>query len=156
MTLEPALSMRRSAPHRITSLAGLMAAIVALAGCAPSLAPGTRACVGFPEEVCQGRVADLEQEGQTHGGVAAYRFVCTSATCTAARGEGTETVVFGDGTGRESTGSCHRRTTRPSEPGGDPDRVVSRLSDPAYGAGGAPGKICPWIVQGPVPVTSSK
>ena len=89
----------------MAALASGVAAVLALAGlagCAPSLAPGTRECVGFPAEVCQNRAADLEQEGQTHGGVAGYRFVCTSAPCTTARGEGTETVVFGDGTRREA------------------------------------------------------
>lgn len=84
---------------------GFMAALVVVAfglgGCAPSLPPGTRACVGFPAEVCQRHVAELEQEGMTHGGVAAYRIVCTSGQCTVERGEGTLTVVFADGTGRE-------------------------------------------------------
>jgi hypothetical protein len=86
-------------------IAGFMAALVVaafgLGGCAPSLPPGTRVCVGFPAEVCQRQVAELEQEGMTHGGVAAYRIVCTSGQCTVERGEGTLTVVFADGSGRE-------------------------------------------------------
>ena len=88
----------------MAALASGVAAVLALAGlagCAPSLAPGTRECVGFPAEVCQNQVADLEQEGQGHGGVAGYRFVCTTARCDAAAGEGIATVVFGDGTRRE-------------------------------------------------------
>jgi len=93
--------MRRRASHAIAGLACVLASLLALAGCVPSLAPGTRECIGFPEEVCQNRVVDLEEEGQPHGGVAGYRIVCTAATCTAAGGEGIETVVFGDGTGRE-------------------------------------------------------
>ena len=95
------MSARRNAPHAIVALAGVVVAILALAGCAPALAPGTRDCIGFPAEVCQNRAVDLEEEGQSHGGVAGYRIVCTAATCTAASGEGIETVVFGDGTGRE-------------------------------------------------------
>jgi hypothetical protein len=101
MTVEEAMFARWRAPHVIAALAGVVVAMLGLTGCAPSLAPGTRDCVGFPVEVCQSRVADLEQEGQAHGGVAAYRMVCTAATCSAASGEGTETVVFGDGTGRD-------------------------------------------------------
>ena len=64
-------------------------------------APGTRECIGFPAEVCQNQVADLEQEGQSHDGVAGYRFVCSTARCDATAGEGIATVVFGDGTRRE-------------------------------------------------------
>jgi hypothetical protein len=82
-------------------LAAALVAAAGLAACAPSLPPGTRVCAGFPVEVCQGQVADLEQEGMAHGGVVAYRIVCTSGSCTAAQGQGTEAVVFGDGTGRE-------------------------------------------------------
>jgi hypothetical protein len=82
-------------------LAVILVAAAGSAACAPSLPAGTRVCVGFPAEVCQRQVADLEREGMTHGGVVAYRIVCTSGSCTAAQGEGTETVVFADGTGRE-------------------------------------------------------
>jgi hypothetical protein len=95
------MSTRRSAPHAVAAIGCALAITVALAGCAPSLAPGTRECLGFPAEVCQGRVADLEEEGQAHRGVVAYHMICTAATCTAASGEGREAVVFGDGTGRE-------------------------------------------------------
>ncbi len=73
----------------------------ALAGGAPNLPSGTRECVGFPAEVCQRQVRELEQEGGIHGGVVAYRIVCRPGICTLAQGEGTQTVVFGDGTGRE-------------------------------------------------------
>lgn len=96
-----AVSMRRRAPHAIAGLACVLAGLLALAGCAPSIAPGTRECTGFPADVCQNRTADLEEEGQTHGGVAGYRIVCTAATCNAASGEGIEAVVFRDGTRRE-------------------------------------------------------
>ena len=98
------MSTRRNASHRLAAMASGVAAVLALAGlagCAPSLAPGTRECVGFPAAVCQNQVADLEQEGQDHGGVAGYRFVCTTARCDAAAGEGIAAVVFGDGTRRE-------------------------------------------------------
>jgi hypothetical protein len=92
---------------RIASLlivAGAAVGVVAgcaLAGGAPNLPSGTRECVGFPAEVCQRQVQELEKEGATHGGVVAYRIVCTPGICTLAQGEGTQTVVFGDGTGRE-------------------------------------------------------
>lgn len=98
------MSTRRDASHPRAAAASGVAVILALAdlaGCAPSLAPGTRECVGFPAEVCQNHVADLEQEGQSHGGVAGYRFVCTAARCDATAGEGIAAVVFGDGTRRE-------------------------------------------------------
>ncbi|MFH1474638.1 MAG: hypothetical protein ABIG85_02135 [Chloroflexota bacterium] len=72
-----------------------------IAGCAPSLPPGTRTCLGFPLEVCRRQVAELEREGLAHGGVVAYRIICTSGSCTATQGQGTETVVFADGAGRE-------------------------------------------------------
>ena len=86
----------------LLGFAGMAIAVVGvLAGCTRSLPPGTRACVGLPAEVCQREVADLEQEGTAHGGVAAYRLECTAGPCTADHGEGTLTVVFGDGTGRE-------------------------------------------------------
>jgi hypothetical protein len=94
------MSARTNASHPIATMA-FVAAILALAGCAPSLPAGTRACVGFPAEVCQNQIADLRQEGMIHGGVAAYRLVCTTGSCTAERGEGMLTVVFNDGTGRE-------------------------------------------------------
>ncbi len=89
---------------RIRSLAFavvVIAAVGLLAGCAPSLPPGTRDCAGFPADVCQRQVEDLEREGVVHGGVVAYRIVCTSGSCTTAGGEGRLTVVFADGTGRE-------------------------------------------------------
>jgi hypothetical protein len=98
------MSTRRSASHRLAAMASGLAAVLALAdlaGCAPSLAPGTRACVGFPAEVCQNQVADLEQEGHSHNGVAGYRIVCSTAHCDATAGEGIAAVVFGDGTRRE-------------------------------------------------------
>lgn len=90
----------------VTALAAMalgVAAMPVLAGCAPSLVPGTRDCIGFPAEVCQREVAELDREGTTRGGVAAYRLVCTSGTCTADGGEGKLTVVFGDGSGREGS-----------------------------------------------------
>jgi len=87
---------------RIIGLLGaLVMAVPAVAGCAPSLPPGERTCVGFPAEVCGRQVAELEREAMTHGGLVAYRIVCTSGSCTAAQGEGKETVVFADGSGRE-------------------------------------------------------
>jgi hypothetical protein len=98
-------------------LAVTLAAAAGSAACAPSLPPGTRVCVGFPAEVCQRQVADLVQEGMTHGGVAAYRIVCTSGSCTAAQGTGTATVVFADGTGRQGGfGYAAAVGTPPPEP----------------------------------------
>jgi len=83
--------------------AAILASAALLAACAgaPNLPPGTRACVGFPADVCARRVAELEREGATHGGVVAYRIACSSASCTAEQGQGTEAVVFADRTGRE-------------------------------------------------------
>jgi len=97
------MSTRRNASHAIAAMASGAAVIIAMAACAPSLAPGTRACVGFPAEVCLTQVADLEQEGMSHGGVTAYRLVCSTGSCTSEGGEGRLTVVFGDGTGREGS-----------------------------------------------------
>jgi hypothetical protein len=84
--------------------AAFLVSVLLVAACrgAPNLAPGTQACVGFPADVCARQVAALGREGMPHGGVVAYRIACTSARCTAEQGEGTESVVFGDGTGRES------------------------------------------------------
>ena len=95
------MSVRTSASHPIETMAFGAAVILALAACAPSLPSGTRACVGLPAEVCQNQVADLEQEGQGHGGLTAYRLACSTGSCTSRGGEGRLTVVFGDGTGRE-------------------------------------------------------
>ena len=83
--------------------AAVVATVALLAACTgvPNLPAGTRACVGFPADVCARQVAALEREGVDHGGVVAYRIVCTSARCTSEQGEGTESVAFGDGTGRE-------------------------------------------------------
>jgi hypothetical protein len=74
-----------------------------LAGCrmGPALPTGERTCLGFPPDVCRREVEGLDLEGTTHGGVAAYRIVCTAASCTEAAGEGTVAVLFADGTGRE-------------------------------------------------------
>ena len=74
---------------------------VLVAACAPALAPGTRDCVGFPPDVCQSRLAEVERDGAAHGGVVAYRIECMSDRCTATQGEGKETVLFGDGTMRQ-------------------------------------------------------
>jgi hypothetical protein len=81
----------------------VLGSVLLLAACAgaPDLRPGERTCAGFPADVCARQVAELEREGRAHGGVVAYRVVCTSASCTSARGDGTESVVFADGTGRE-------------------------------------------------------
>lgn len=88
----------------LVRLALLAAAGALLAACGgPLLLPGTRDCIGFPAEVCQREVDEIQDEGTSHGGVAAYRFVCTSGSCTVAGGEGTMTVVFADGTGREGS-----------------------------------------------------
>lgn len=112
------MSTRMNASHTIAAMASGAAAILALAGCAPSLAPGTRACVGFPAEVCQTQVADLEQEGMSHGGVTAYRLVCSTGSCTPENGDGRLTVVFGDGTGRDgSFGYATPAGTPPDAPG---------------------------------------
>jgi hypothetical protein len=83
--------------------AAILASVLLLAACAgpPNLPPGTRACVGFPAVVCARQVADLEREGAAHGGVVAYRIVCSSASCTTEQGDGTAAAVFADGTGRE-------------------------------------------------------
>lgn len=89
------------APVRLALLAAAGALLAACGG--PSLLAGTRDCIGFPAEVCQRQVDELQDEGKSHGGVAAYRLVCTSGSCTVAGGEGTMTVVFADGTGREGT-----------------------------------------------------
>jgi hypothetical protein len=110
------MSARTNASHPIVTLALAAAAILVLAGCAPYLPPGTRACDGFPTEVCQNQVADLDQEGMIHGGVAAYRLECTAGSCTAERGEGMLTVVFNDGTGR--AGSFGYATPEGTPPGG--------------------------------------
>ncbi len=90
---------------RLTAVSS--AAIAVLAGCvlaggAAKLPPGTRECVGFPAEVCQRQVQGLERDGAAHGGVVAYRIVCTSGVCGIDQGEGTQTVVFADGTGGET------------------------------------------------------
>lgn len=84
---------------RVAILGSLALAAAGLGACAPSLPPGTRACEGFPAEVCERQIAELESEGAGHGGVVGYRIVCTSAPCTSAQGGGNATVVFGDGTG---------------------------------------------------------
>ena len=85
-------------------LPALLASVLVVAACAgaPDLLPGTRACLGFPAEVCARQVAGLDQEGVVHGGVVAYRIVCTAGPCTAAKGDGTQAVLFADGTGGES------------------------------------------------------
>jgi hypothetical protein len=98
------MSARMNASHAIAAMMAFGAAVIlALAACAPSLPRGMRECVGFPAEVCQTQVADLEQEGMSHGGVTAYRLVCSTGSCTSEGGEGRVTVVFGDGTGREGS-----------------------------------------------------
>jgi len=108
----------------------LLAAAGLLAGCGgPSLLPGTRDCIGFPAEVCQRQTAELQDEGASHGGVAAYRFVCTSGSCTVAGGQGTMTVVFADGTSRKgSFGYATPVATPPDAPGvTDPPLTVTPL-----------------------------
>lgn len=85
----------------VAILVNLTLLAAGLVACAPSLPPGTRECVGFPADVCQRQLVELEREGIGHGGVAGYRIVCTSGSCTSSQGEGTETVVFADGTGRD-------------------------------------------------------
>ncbi len=106
------MSVRR----RRAAVAILVAGVVSVAwGCAPPLAPGTRACVGFPADVCQRQVAEYTREGQAHGGLAAYRIVCTSTTCTTEQGEGTETVVFADGSSRQG-GFAYARAIGPPGP----------------------------------------
>jgi hypothetical protein len=87
------MSTRTNASQPIAAMAFGAAVILALAACAPSLPRGTRQCVGFPTEVCQTQVADLEQEGKSHGGVAAYRLACSTGSCTPEGGEGRVTVV---------------------------------------------------------------
>jgi hypothetical protein len=74
-----------------------------LAACrgTPNLPPGERTCLGFPADVCRRQVEELQLEGAAHGGVVAYRILCTSGACTAERGDGTIAVVFADGRGRE-------------------------------------------------------
>ena len=84
---------------RMAILVNLALLTAGLGACAPSLPPGTRACVGFPADVCERQVAELEREGMGHGGIAGYRIVCTSDGCTSSQGEGRVTVVFADGTG---------------------------------------------------------
>jgi hypothetical protein len=120
------MSARRNASHRLASVASGLAAVLALAdlaGCAPSLAPGTHECVGFPAEVCQNQVVDLEQEGQGHDGVAGYRFVCTTARCDATAGKGIAAVVFGDGTRREGGFGYEAAAEAPT--GTDPPLAVA-------------------------------
>jgi hypothetical protein len=95
----PYVAFDGSAPVRLALLAAAGALLAACGG--PALLPGTRDCIGFPAEVCQQQVVELQDEGRVHGGVAAYRLVCTSGICTPDGGEGKVTVVFGDGSGRE-------------------------------------------------------
>jgi hypothetical protein len=127
-----AVSMRRRVPHAIAGLACVLAGLLALAACVPSLAPGTRECIGFPAEVCQNRVVDLEDEGQSHSGVVGYRIVCTAATCTVASGEGTETVVFGDGTGREG-GFGYASAVDPPPAAGAPTAAPAQVEPECVG-----------------------
>lgn len=79
----------------------IAAGVVAACRMGPDLPPGERTCLGFPPDVCLRQVEGLNLEGSTHGGVVAYRILCTAAQCTEAAGEGTVAVVFADGTGRE-------------------------------------------------------
>ncbi len=119
------MSARTNASHPIATMA-VVAALLALAGCAPSLPAGTRACVGFPVSVCQSQIAELDREGALHGGVAAYRLVCTAGSCTEQRGEGMLTVVFNDGTGRE--GSFGYATPVETPPGAPPSTTEPPLT----------------------------
>ena len=84
--------------RRVALLISIAVLSAGLAACAPSLPPGTRVCVGFPADVCERQLAELEREGALHGGVVGYRILCTSAVCTSAQGDGTQTVAFADGT----------------------------------------------------------
>jgi hypothetical protein len=111
------------APMRLALLVAAGALLAACGG--PSLLPGTRDCIGFPAEVCQQQVDELQDEGRSHGGVAAYRLVCTSGSCTVAGGEGMMTVVFADGTGRE--GNFGYATPVGTPPGTDPPLTMTPL-----------------------------
>ncbi len=92
------------APWRLLAAAACLLVVEAgVAACqaAPNLPLGERTCLGFPPDVCRRQVEELELEGAIHGGVVAYRIVCTAPACTAAAGDGSVAVVFADGTGRE-------------------------------------------------------
>jgi hypothetical protein len=56
---------RRDWSYVAGAIVFLSAAALALVGgaAAPPLAPGSRECVGSPAEICQARVAELEQGG---------------------------------------------------------------------------------------------
>lgn len=90
---------RRDWAYIAAAIVFLFVAALALVGRAstPPLSPGTRECLGFPAEKCDEWVAALEQEATTHGGLSAYRLVCTSEVCTSQEGKGIRTVVFADG-----------------------------------------------------------
>lgn len=90
---------RRDWSFIVAAVAFLSVAALALVGRAstPPLLPGTRECTGFPAEKCDELVASLEEEAAPHGGLSAYRIVCTSATCTDQEGQGIFVVVYGDG-----------------------------------------------------------
>ncbi len=90
---------RRDWAYIAAAIVFLSVAALALVGRAssPPLSPGQRECIGFPAEKCDEWVAALEQEAATHGGLAAYRLVCTSNECTSQEGKGIRTAVFADG-----------------------------------------------------------
>ena len=117
---------RRDWAYIAMAIVFLSAAALALVGrsTTPPLSPGTRECVGFPAEKCDAWVAALEQEATTHGGLSAYRFVCTSTVCTSQEGKGIRTVVFADGTVQDSGFGY----TVPGEPPSSPGRTEPPLA----------------------------
>jgi hypothetical protein len=66
----------------------------------------------------------LSKEAATHGGLAAYRLVCTSGVCTSDEGRWIRTVVFADGTVQDSGFGY----TVPGEPPSSPGRTEPPLT----------------------------
>jgi hypothetical protein len=117
---------RRDWAYIAAAIVFLFVAALALVGRAssPPLSPGTRECLGFPAEKCDEWVATLEQEATTHGGLSAYRLVCTSAVCTFQEGKGIRTVVYADGKVDDSNFGY----TVPREPPSSPGRTEPPLT----------------------------
>lgn len=117
---------RRDWAYVAAAIVFLSVAALALVGRAstPPLSPGMTECVGFPADKCDEWVAALEQEAAPHGGLSAYRLVCTSAVCTSQEGKGIRTVVFADGK-VEDSGFGY---TVPGEPPSSPGRTDAPLT----------------------------
>ena len=85
----------------ILATVALLASACAACGGAPNLPAGTRACVGFPADVCARQVADARARGDAPRRRRRLPDRLHLGALHAEQGEGNESVAFADGTGRE-------------------------------------------------------